>query len=81
MQPPDVEKISFITEKELYCYKVMPLGLKNAGVTYQRLVNKIFQEMIGKTMEVYIDNMLVKSLKVVDHIWHLAKASYDAKPF
>ncbi|GFY91031.1 hypothetical protein Acr_07g0012270 [Actinidia rufa] len=58
----------------LYCYKVMPFGLKNAGVTYQRLVNKMFKEQIGKTMEVYIDDMLVKSLRSSDHIAHLEEA-------
>ena len=44
-----------------YCYKVMPFGLKNAGATYQRLVNKMFSKQIGKNMEVYMDDMLVKS--------------------
>ena len=44
------------------------------GVTYQRLVNKIIKEIIGKTIEVYIDDMLVKSLRVTDHITHLEKA-------
>ena len=39
MNPEDQEKTSFITKKGIYCYKVMPFGLKNAGATYQRLVN------------------------------------------
>ena len=52
----------------------MPFGLKNAGATYQRLVNKMFREYIGKTMEVYIDDMLVKSLKAADHIAYLEEA-------
>ena len=60
MHPPDVEKTSFITEKSLYCYKVMPFGLKNTNATYQRLVSKMFKELIRDTMEVYIDDMLVK---------------------
>ena len=51
----------FITEEGLYCYKIMPFGLKNAGAIYQRLVNKIFADKIGQTMEVYVDDMLVKS--------------------
>ena len=54
----------------------MPFGLKNAGTTYQRLVNKMFQELLGKTMEVYIDDMLVKSLRAEDHINHL-KQSFE----
>ena len=53
MYPPNIENTSFITERGLYCYKVMPFGLKNAGATYQRLVNKMFKEQIGKTIEVY----------------------------
>lgn len=55
----------------MYCYEVMPFGLRNAGATYQRLVNKMFKAQIGKTMEVYIDDMLVKSLKATWHITHL----------
>ena len=62
MHPEDQEKTSFITKRGILCYKVMPFGLKNAGATYQRLVNKMFSEYLGKTMEVYIDDMLVKSL-------------------
>ncbi|KAL5548397.1 hypothetical protein UlMin_003628 [Ulmus minor] len=49
----------------------MPFGLKNAGATYQRLVNKMFKDQIGKTMEVYVDDMLVKSLKTEEHIQNL----------
>ena len=74
MHPHDVEKTSFIIERGLYCYKVMPFDLKNVGATYQRLVNKMFKEQIGKTMEVYIDDMLVKSLRTADHIAHLEEA-------
>nr|XP_009611301.1 uncharacterized protein LOC104104822 [Nicotiana tomentosiformis] len=50
----------------------MPFGLKNAGATYQRLVTKMFQEYLGKTMEVYIDDMLVKSTQAEDHFQHLS---------
>ena len=71
MHPPDQEKTSFITPKGTYCYRVMPFGLKNAGVTYQRLVNKMFQFQIGRTMEVYVDDMLVKSLAAAYHVDHL----------
>ncbi|MCV5002857.1 reverse transcriptase family protein, partial [Escherichia coli] len=64
----DEEHTAFITDRGLYCYKVMPFGLKNAGATYQRLVNKIFSELLGVSMEVYIDDMLVKSAKAQDHV-------------
>ena len=50
MHAPDQDHTSFITDRGLYCYKVMPFGLKNAGATYQRLVNKMFVELIGQTM-------------------------------
>lgn len=63
--------ISFITDRELYCYKVMPFRLKNTGTTYQRLVNIMFKDQIGKTMEVYLDDMLVKSKVSSHHIVHL----------
>ena len=46
----------------------MSFGLKNAGATYQRLVNKVFTNLIDKTMEVYVDDMLVKSLRKEDHV-------------
>ena len=65
-----------MTNLGIFCYKVMPFGLKNAGATYQRLVNKMFADLLGKTMEVYIDAMLVKSLIAQDHISHLSQ-SFD----
>ena len=74
MHPPDAEKTTFITSHGLYCYNVMPFGLKNAGATYQRLVTKIFRPLLGETMEVYIDDTLVKSKKSFDHTKHLQEA-------
>ncbi|KAG7536468.1 Ribonuclease H-like superfamily [Arabidopsis suecica] len=71
MHKDDQEKTSFITDRGTYCYKVMPFGLKNAGATYQRLVNKMFAEQLGRTVEVYIDDMLVKSPKADDHVQNL----------
>ena len=52
----------------LYCYKVMPFRLKNAGATYRRLVNKMFSKKIGRNMEVYVDDMLVKSREEPVHL-------------
>ena len=74
MHPDDQEKTSFVTERGIFCYKVMPFGLKNTGTTYQRLVNKMFAAYLGSTMEVYIDDMLVKSLYARDHTTHLKQA-------
>ena len=71
MHPPDAEKTSFITPHGLYCYNVMPFGLKNARATYQRLVTKMFRSLLGSTMEVYINDMLVKSKQRSDHAAHL----------
>ncbi|KAL5559394.1 hypothetical protein UlMin_035605 [Ulmus minor] len=74
MHQPDQEHTAFPTDQGLYCYKVMPFGLKNAGATYQRLVNKMFKQQIGRTMEVYVDDMLVKSLKADEHINNLRES-------
>ena len=52
----------------MFCYKVMPFGLKNAGATYQRLVNHIFRPQIGRNVEVYVDGMLVKSIDEGSHL-------------
>ncbi|XP_070017159.1 uncharacterized protein [Nicotiana sylvestris] len=72
MDPLDEEKTSSITDRGTYCYIVMPFGLKNAGATYQGLVTKMFRQHLGKTMEVYIDDMLVKSQQSGDHISHMS---------
>ncbi|RVW67552.1 Retrovirus-related Pol polyprotein from transposon 17.6 [Vitis vinifera] len=71
MSPDDEEKTAFITPHDLYCYKVMPFGLKNAGATYQRLMTKIFKPLIGHTVEVYIDDIVVKSKTREQHVLHL----------
>lgn len=72
MHPVDEEKTTFITENANFCYKVMPFGLKNAGATYQRLMDKVFQRQIGRNMEIYADNMVVKSNSVADHLADLS---------
>ena len=74
MDPDDQENTSFVTAQGTYCYRVMSFGLKNAGATYQRLVNRMFQKHIGATMEVYIDDMLVKSTTAEFQVAHLSEA-------
>nr|GEV53599.1 reverse transcriptase domain-containing protein [Tanacetum cinerariifolium] len=58
---PDEEKTAFHTGQGVYCYTKMPFGLKNAGATYQRLMDKAFERQIGRNIEVYVDNLVVKS--------------------
>ena len=57
----DKIKTAFIIKWGTYCYKVMPFGLKNAGATYQRVVTALFHDMTHKEVEVYMDDMMVKS--------------------
>uniref|UniRef100_A0A2N9GUT9 Uncharacterized protein n=1 Tax=Fagus sylvatica TaxID=28930 RepID=A0A2N9GUT9_FAGSY len=68
MAHSDQEKTAFITPKGVYCYRVMPFGLKNAGATYQRMVTGMFGRLIGNTVEAYIDDMLIKSKKKTSHV-------------
>lgn len=72
----DEEKIVFIIKKGLYHYKIIYFGLKNVGATYYHFINKIFKHQIDSNMEVYIDDMLVKSSEIV---WHMAnlKEAFD----
>ncbi|GKA15438.1 reverse transcriptase domain-containing protein [Tanacetum coccineum] len=61
MAKEDEEKTAFYTEQGTYCYTKMPFGLKNAGATYQRLVDSTFQSQIGRNLEAYVDDMVIKS--------------------
>ena len=68
MEEVNQEMTSFVTTQGLFCYKLMPFGLKNAEATYQRLMNKMFAHQIGRNVQVYVDNMLMKSLQEYDHL-------------
>ena len=68
LAPEDREKTAFISPDANYHYTVMPFGLKNAGATYQRMMTRMFQDKIGCTVEVYIDDMVVKSKQEARHI-------------
>ncbi|GKA76345.1 reverse transcriptase domain-containing protein [Tanacetum coccineum] len=61
MSEEDEEKTAFYTDQGTFCYKKMPFGLKNAGATYQRLVDEAFDKQIGQNLEVYVDDMVIKS--------------------
>ena len=67
----DQEKTAFVTPIGNYHYKVMPFVLKNAGSTYQRMITRMFEPQLGKNIEVYIDDMVVKSKVVSEHVGDL----------
>src|ERR1044072_3825910 len=74
MHPSDEDKTAFMTANENYCHRTMPFGLKNAGATYQRLMDKVFSRQIGKTMEVYVDDMIVRAENDDRHCQYLEEA-------
>ena len=71
MSLKDEEKIAFVIDRDLFCHRIMPFSLKNIGVTYQWLVNKILKDKIDQNIEVYVDNMLIKSRTFGEHIGDL----------
>ncbi|KAL0289639.1 UNVERIFIED_CONTAM: hypothetical protein Sradi_7068800, partial [Sesamum radiatum] len=77
LNPDDQKPISFITSGRTYCY----FGLKYAGVTYQCLADRMFHEQLGRNMEVYIDDMLVKNRQMYQHLADLAEAFGTLRKF
>ena len=71
LAPNNQENTAFVISIENYHYKVIPFGLKNAGSTYQRMMIRMFKPQLGKSTEVYIDNMVVKSKVVSKHVGDL----------
>ena len=67
----DQENTAFVTPIENCHYKVMPFCLKNAGSTYQRMMTRMFESLLGKNIEIYIDDMMVKSKVVSEHLGDL----------
>ena len=67
----DQEKTAFVTPIENYHYKVIPFGLKNAWSTYQRMMTRMFESELGKNIKIYIDDMVVKSKMVSEHLGYL----------
>lgn len=64
----DRKKTEFITDSGVYSYKAMSFGLKNAGATYQKLVDKVFSDQKGRNIEVYVDDSIVKRKSANDHV-------------
>lgn len=81
MAPQDMEKTAFITQWGTYCYKVMPFGLRNAGATYQRAATTLLHDMIHKEVEVYVDDMIVKSVDREGHFIALERFLERAKKY
>lgn len=73
MNPKDSEKAAFIIGEGLYCYEVMPFGLKTMGATYQRMMDKVFAKHKGRNLEVYMDDLMVKSRSPREHLEDLAE--------
>ena len=67
----DQEKTAFVTPIGNYHYKVMPFGLKNAGSMYQRMMTRMFESLLAKNIEIYIDDMVVKSKVVLEYLGDL----------
>lgn len=67
----DEEKTAFITPFGIFCYVKMPFGLKNAGVSFQRLMQSTFSSQLGRNLEAYVDDLVVKSMKRLNHITDL----------
>ena len=67
MDPLDAPKTTFMTNNKNYNYEVLPFGLKNAGATFQRSMDTIFAKHIGRNLEVYIDDLVVKTKEEDSH--------------
>ena len=68
MATEDMEKTTFITPWGIFCYRVMPFGLKNAGATYLRPMTTLFHDLMHKEIEVYVDGMIAKSQTEEGHV-------------
>jgi len=77
----DMHKTAFITDDANYFYRVMPFGLKNAGATYQRLMDKVFSHLMGQCVEVYVDDMVVKSPSHHQHVEDLSAVFFVLRQY
>jgi hypothetical protein len=83
MAPDDINKTAFRVPGAvgLFEYMVMTFGLKNASATYQRAMNYIFHDLIGRLVEIYIDNIVVKSASVEGHLGDLRQVLERTRRF
>jgi hypothetical protein len=79
--PNDEDKTVFITPHDIYCYKVMTFGLKNAGATYQKAIQKCLKSQIGKNVEAYVDDVVVKTTEEDKLITDLTETFANLREF
>jgi hypothetical protein len=78
----DKMKTTFMTESGNYYYNVIAFGLQNTGATYQRMMNKVYDKtLLGDILEVYMDDMIVKSQQEVDHAAHLRRVFEQTRKY
>ncbi|GKE30316.1 reverse transcriptase domain-containing protein [Tanacetum coccineum] len=80
MAESDEEKMTFYTSQGVYCYTKMPFGLKNVGVTYQRLVDKAFDSQIGRNIKVYVDDLVIRSYTEAEMLRDIDEIPKGIKP-
>jgi hypothetical protein len=81
LHPDDEDKTAFITPHDIYCYKVMTFGLKNAGVTYQKVIQKCLASQIGKNVEAYVDDVVIKTTNEGQLIVNLTETFANLREF
>ncbi|GKV35451.1 hypothetical protein SLEP1_g43714 [Rubroshorea leprosula] len=79
MASKDEEKTSFYASNEIYYHVMMPFGLKNASATYQKMVTIVFRTQIGRNLKVYVDDIVLKSLKAEDHLADLDETFHNLR--
>ena len=79
MAEEDEEKTTFYTERGTYCYTKMPFGLKNTGANYQRFVDSVFRCQIGRNIEVYVDDMVIKNTVEKEMLADIAETFYNLR--
>ncbi|GJU71074.1 reverse transcriptase domain-containing protein [Tanacetum coccineum] len=80
MVEKDEDKTTFFAGEGIFCYRKMPFGLKNAGATYQRLVDKVFSDQIGRNLEAYVDDMVIKIISKEDMLKDIQETFNRANP-
>nr|GEU78306.1 hypothetical protein [Tanacetum cinerariifolium] len=80
MVEQDEENITFHTNHGVYCYTKMPFGLKNAGATYQQLIDKAFDRQVGRNLEIYVDDLVIKSHTETEMLRDIEKINMKLNP-